>query len=67
MKTWLDLHNLNMKAFDCVDHNKLWKILKEMENLGLPHGRQILYHLRHKQLLNNLLIALLIAYFPPLE
>ena len=23
----------NAKAFDCVDHNKLWKILKEM---GLP-------------------------------
>ena len=22
-----------MKAFDCVDHNKLWKILKEM---GIP-------------------------------
>ena len=21
-------------AFDCVDHNKLWKILKEM---GIPH------------------------------
>ena len=21
------------KAFDCVDHNKLWKILKEM---GIP-------------------------------
>ena len=21
----------NGKAFDCVDHNKLWKILKEME------------------------------------
>ena len=21
----------NAKAFDCVDHNKLWKILKEME------------------------------------
>ena len=20
------------KAFDCVDHNKLWKILKEMDN-----------------------------------
>ena len=20
-----------MKAFDCVDHNKLWKILKETE------------------------------------
>ena len=23
----------NAKAFDCVDHNKLWKILKEM---GVP-------------------------------
>ena len=23
----------NVKAFDCVDHNKLWKILKEM---GIP-------------------------------
>ena len=22
-----------VKAFDCVDHNKLWKILKEM---GIP-------------------------------
>ena len=22
------------KAFDCVDHNKLWKILKEMETPG---------------------------------
>ena len=22
------------KAFDCVDHNKLWKILKDM---GIPH------------------------------
>ena len=22
------------KAFDCVDHNKLWKILEEM---GIPH------------------------------
>ena len=25
--------SLTTKAFDCVDHNKLWKILKEM---GLP-------------------------------
>ena len=24
------------KAFDCVDHDKLWKILKEME---IPNGR----------------------------
>ena len=23
------------KAFDCVDHNKLWKILKEM---GIPNN-----------------------------
>ena len=23
----------NAKAFDCMDHNKLWKILKEMGNL----------------------------------
>ena len=23
------------KAFDCVDHNKLWKILKEM---GIPES-----------------------------
>ena len=25
------------KAFDCVDHNKLWKILKEM---GIPDHRE---------------------------
>ena len=25
--------SLTAKAFDCVDHNKLWKILKEM---GIP-------------------------------
>ena len=24
------------KAFDCVDHNKLWKILKEMEIPDVP-------------------------------
>ena len=24
------------KAFDCVDHNKLWKILKEMGNTRPP-------------------------------
>ena len=27
------------KAFDCVDHNKLWKILKEM---GVPNPRPCL-------------------------
>ena len=31
------------KAFDCVDHNKLWKILKEM---GIPdHLTSLLRHL----------------------
>ena len=30
------------KAFDCVDHNKLWKILKEM---GIPD--HLTYLLRH--------------------
>ena len=30
------------KAFDCVDHNKLWKILKEM---GVPDHR--ICHLRN--------------------
>ena len=24
------------KAFDCVDHNKLWKILKEFGLVGIP-------------------------------
>ena len=33
-----NLHFANdyAKAFDCVDHNKLWKILKEM---GIPEHR----------------------------
>ena len=40
-----------MKAFDCVDHNKLWKILKEIEipdhltcllrNLYAGHDQQL--------------------------
>ena len=30
----------NAKAFDCVDHNKLWKILKEM---GIPDHLTCLY------------------------
>ena len=25
------------KAFDCIDHNKLWNILKENENTRLPY------------------------------
>ena len=35
------------KAFDCVDHNKLWKILKEM---GIPdHLICLLRHLTYMQ------------------
>ena len=36
------LYNINFcfidyaKAFDCVDHNKLWKILKGMRNTRPP-------------------------------
>ena len=29
------------KAFDCVDHNKLWKILKEMGILDLPPEKPV--------------------------
>ena len=29
------------KAFDCVDHNKLWKILKEMGILDLPLEKSV--------------------------
>ena len=32
------------KAFDCVDHNKLWKILKEM---GIPENRTCLLRNLH--------------------
>ena len=31
------------KAFDCVDHNKLWKILKEM---GIPDHLTCLWEIR---------------------
>ena len=42
------------KAFDCVDHNKLWKILKEM---GIPdHLTCLLSNLYACQTLNNRLI-----------
>ena len=32
IKNWTQLSNY-AKAFNCVDHNQLWKILKEM---GIP-------------------------------
>ena len=36
------------KVFDCVDHNKLWKILKDM---GIPHHLTfLLRNLRKQQL-----------------
>ena len=39
------------KAFDCVDHNKLWKILKEM---GIPDHLtgllKICMHVKKQQL-----------------
>ena len=31
--SWLEFVGDYAKALDCVDHNKLWKILKEM---GIP-------------------------------
>ena len=39
------------KAFDCVDHNKLWKILKEMEyQTTLPASWEICMQVRKQQL-----------------
>ena len=45
------------KAFDCVDHNKLWKILKEMEISdyltcllrNLYAGQEAIVRTRHEQ------------------
>ena len=39
------------KAFDCVDHNKLWKILKEMEHQTTwPASWEIYMQVRKQQL-----------------
>ena len=39
------------KAFDCMDHNKLWKILKEMEyQTTWPASWDICRHVRKQQL-----------------
>ena len=46
------------KTFDCVDHNKLWKILKEMDIpdhlicllRNLYVGQEAIVRLRHEQL-----------------
>ena len=40
-----------VKAFDCVDHKKLWKILKEMEyQTTLPASWEICMHVKKQQL-----------------
>ena len=39
------------KAFDCVDHNKLWEILKEMGyQTTWPASWEICMHVRKQQL-----------------
>ena len=38
------------KAFDCVDHNKLWKILKEKYQTTLPASWEICMQIKKKQL-----------------
>ena len=39
------------KVFDCVDHNKLWKIMKEMEyQTTWPASWQICMQIRQQQL-----------------
>ena len=39
------------KAFDCVDHNKLWKVLKEMKyQTTLPAFWEICMQVRKQQL-----------------
>ena len=39
------------KAFDCVDHNKLWKILQEMGNQATwPASWEICMQIRKQQL-----------------
>ena len=37
------------KAFDCVDHNKLWKILQKVKTT-LPASRKICMHVKRQQL-----------------
>ena len=41
------------KAFDCVDHKKLWNILKEIgipNHFGIPASWEICMHVRKQQL-----------------
>ena len=48
------------KAFDCVDHNKLWKILKEM---GIPdHLTCLLIHCTTYQIFHRIRIIFFFFY-----
>ena len=38
------------KAFDCVDHNKLWKILKEMDQTTWPASWETYMQVTKQQL-----------------
>ena len=43
------------KAFDCVDHNKLWKILKEIGiQTTLPASSEICMQIKKQQLELNI-------------
>ena len=46
----LDYHDIEWFALDCVDHNKLWKILKGLVGLNITVQRQLLqdYCLGHR-------------------
>ena len=39
-----------VKAFDCVDHNKLWKIIKEMGISDLPASWETCMQIKKQQL-----------------
>ena len=41
---------IDAKAFDCVDHNKLWKILREMGQTTWPASWEICMQVRKQQL-----------------
>ena len=50
-KVWHSFHCSPHKAFDCVDHNKLWKILKEMGNQTTwPASWEICMQVKKQQL-----------------
>ena len=38
------------KAFDCVDHNKLWKILQEMDQTTWPAPWELCMQVKKQQL-----------------